>query len=111
MEVGEYIRNNDGGIGKITKVINETIFYVQYYDNIPFKTDIYETKIKARSKNIIDLIEVGDYVNGGKVNKKSKNYITVAGNTFGTRNLSGIKTILTHEMYEQNCYKVGGENE
>ena len=84
---------------------------MQYYDNIPFKTDIYETTIKAHSKNIIDLIEVGDYVNGlvinlilddGKVYHDAHDMLDVY--MFEEKD---IKTILTHEMYEQNCYKVG----
>jgi hypothetical protein len=108
IKVGEYIRNNDGGIGKITKVINETIFYVQYYDNIPFKTDIYETKIKSHSKDIKNLIEPRDFVNEMIVDKDCNGLIcTDINGDFHYLDKIQIKTILTHEMYEQNCYKVG----
>lgn len=111
IEVGEYIRTRDGIIGKITKVIDGIIFYVQDYDNIPFKTDIYETIIKSRSKNIIDLIEVGDIVKTGIEtiftqcfdNKDNLDYFK----ELYKNEEHCIKSILTHEQYEQNCYKVG----
>ena len=45
MEVEEYVRSKDGRILKIVEYCKKT-------------------EIKKHSKNIIDLIEVGDYVNG-----------------------------------------------
>ena len=93
---------------------------MQYYDNIPFKTDIYETTIKAHSKNIIDLIEVGDYVYGDEITDIIHDpFINGQINLWTERNVvdnlgdvsilkytaEDIKTILTHEQYEQNCYK------
>lgn len=72
MEVGEYIRTTNGYIRKI-KTINTDKIAVTYYGKMildkTYKNSkaINETKIKAHSKNIIDLIEVGDYVNGHKV--------------------------------------------
>lgn len=47
--------------------------------------------VVKHSKNIIDLIEVGDYVNGEKVKEITKNYITVGNVTLGTNDLTGIK--------------------
>lgn len=73
--------------------------------------------IIKHSKNIIDLIEVGDYVNGYLVGGISDNGGTAEKEimieipyekTYNKHALNEkIKTILTHEMYEQNCYKVG----
>ena len=74
--------------------------------------------IKA-SHNIIDLIEVGDYVNGykvvskGTVSSESNNvYLEIL-----TKNLKNfwnnkifeqeIKTILTKEQFENNCFRIG----
>lgn len=120
VNIGEYVRTETGLIGIITEVSSDTIFRVKFYDNIPFKTDIYETPIKAHSKNIIDLIEVGDYVNGDEVIAIDYNE-DENGNTFNVLGVydidddyaytvelrrEHIKTILTHEQYEQNCYKV-----
>lgn len=70
------------------------------------------------SFNIIDLIEVGDYVNGHKIieiipkEKTEDNLIrltTEESATYGVRINEleiHIKSILTHEQYEANCYKV-----
>ena len=58
------------------------------------------------------MIEVGDYVNGKYVAKigqeKSGKYII---SLIGIVDNQDIKTILTKEQMEANCYKVGGEDE
>ena len=73
------------------------------------------------SYNIIDLIEVGDYVNGYKV--VSKGTLSSESNNVYleilTKNLKNfwnnkifeqdIKTILTHEQFENNCFRIGDE--
>ena len=112
MEVGEYIRTKNGLIFKVRKI--ETSKIDIYWVN----DEIYLLKedIKSHSKDIIDLIEVGDYVNGCKVIGKYKenNEITLIVDTKYLKTKitnEDIKTILTHEIYEQNCYKVGVENE
>ena len=67
MEVGEYIRTTDGYIRKI-KIINTDKIAITYYGKIildkPYKNSkaVKESKIKSHSKNIIDLIEVGDII-------------------------------------------------
>lgn len=105
IEVGEYVRDKDGNIGKITKIVTDDIFYVQFYDNLEWKTDLEEANIKSHSKNIIDLIEEGDYVNGVRVSQSYLDNIKYLAKEIVEKNY-GIKTILTHEQYEQNCYKV-----
>ena len=120
IEVGEYIRTIDGYIRKVTSVNKkgtyEALCYGAYSVDMKYKNSvgISAKKIKAHSKNIIDLIEVGDIVNGCEVMNiyKPKDIwepIEVEINSKCTRCfLEGeIKTILTHEQYEQNCYKVG----
>ena len=70
IEVGEYIRTKQGDISKVRYVDEENIFLE---DSVWSKNDLYEKtnvlyfddeEITKHSKNIIDLIEVGDYVNG-----------------------------------------------
>lgn len=87
--------------------------------------------IVKHSKQLMDLIEVGDYINGYKViniikNKINNNKLIAVGNmdyefetvkelteTNGIKLLGNkdIQTIPTRESYMANCYKVGGEDE
>lgn len=70
IEVGEYVRTEKGKIGKVIKIRlplkglkNDRVAYlIEWADEKIY----YISMIKdiKHSKNIIDLIEVGDYVNG-----------------------------------------------
>lgn len=104
IEVEEYVRTKNG---KIDKIINNNCYMPQYIECE--KSLVYKEDIVNHSKDIIDLIEVGDIVNKG--------YIYETGNTEDghkwVHNLNGlllfnddIKTILTKEQYMQNCYTV-----
>ena len=69
INVGDYVRGFRG-INKVIKIepYNESYFY--YTDgknNNEGKPFYFERHITKHSKDIIDLIEVGDYVNGIKV--------------------------------------------
>lgn len=121
IEVGEYGRTNKGKIfifawlensdGKryTDKVLlgnGKTIenkFY--YFDD--------GEKIVKHSKNLIDLIEVGDIVNGHLVDEVR---ITSFGNLIFINDYKtelhekDIEIILTKEEYLTRGYKVGGEN-
>lgn len=118
INVGEYIRTKDGRIGKI-----EAIFKRDEYSDV-FHTDIncddyeckhyvYDFDIKSHSKNIIDLIEVGDIVTVEEIDTEwertvevdEEEYIKYLKMHVGKE--EKLISILTHEMYEQNCYKVG----
>ena len=105
IEVNEYVRTKDG---KIDKVINSN-FYMSIYVECEKGLYLIENIVK-HSKQLIDLIEVGDYVNGKYVAKigqeKSGKYII---SLIGIVDNQDIKTILTKESYMANCYKVGGE--
>lgn len=111
IEVGEYIRTKQGDISKVRYVDEENIFLE---DCVWSKNDLYEKtdvlyfddeEIAKHSKNIIDLIETGDYVNGGKVllvNNTSKTIGT-------TRNIyfdDEMKTIVTKEQFKNMEYRV-----
>ena len=78
-----------------------------------WKSIVNKENIVKHSKNIIDLIEVGDYVNGHKIimdlkqSRKHYNtidcFVTAKGYTFEENE---IETILTKEQYMKNCYKI-----
>lgn len=110
IEANEYVRTNGGHIGIFQKYEEEGIS--QWFTMLQNGT-LYTTATKAivkHSKNIIDLIEVGDYVNGKYVKeinqyKDGKSIIAL----IGIIDEKNIKSILTHEQYNANCYKVKGE--
>lgn len=108
IEIGEYARTKTGIIGRVDSVIGMIENTVHLEKSI--WTDIKD--IVKHSKNIIDLIEVGDYVNGMEVCKdkvaSGKEKLFVRNHIINGMSLEVVKirTILTHEMYEQNCYEV-----
>ena len=119
--VGEYVRIDKDhriialGIAKVVKTINETI-YVKNNFELPITID--KNSISKHSKNIIDLIEAGDYVNGYKVisvdydviNDKTECIELDLNNNYQYNFISArqIKTIITHEQFSSIEYKVGG---
>ena len=102
IEVGEYVRTN---YGRICKVINNNYFMPRYLE-CENEMLIDRTDIVKHSKNIIDLIEVGDYINGQKVYNITSACIYCVGKAVQNKFTINIKTILTKEQYERNCYKV-----
>ena len=110
IEVGEYVRTDNGIIGEYYQDRLEFDFIETDKETIGF--DI-EKDIVKHSKNIIDLIEVGDYVNGHKIimdleqSKKhynsKDNFVTAVGYTFEENE---IKSIVTKEQFESVEYKV-----
>lgn len=116
IQVGEYVRiNNDFrlialGIGKVVK-INKDSIYVKNNFELPFT--FKKENIAKHSFNNIDLIEKDDYINGCRVYEVEKNGITVyqkvenSSIDYNWIAKDEIKTILTHEQYENNCYRIG----
>lgn len=108
----EYYRTDKGIIIKVKQNHDLVLDLVKFWN-------CELGNIVKHSKNIIDLIEVGDIVNGCEVVAEKYTYIEMnfinvdseISYGWGTGAIpeSEIKTILTHEMYEQNCYKVGEE--
>ena len=114
IKIGEYIRLDNGEIGKVID-IKENPKRVVYseYGEIALCSSI--TKY---SKELIDLVKPGDFVNGYIVTDKylfagKKPVLETEGNDTNCNCLceKDIKTILTKEQFEANCYKVGGEDE
>lgn len=108
IEIGEYGRTNTGKIFIFAWLVNENgVTYenkvILIEDGRLTKNFYYfdkDEKIVKHSKNIIDLIEEGDYVNGKKVRM---NY-----ETGKFRNIPRqIKSIVTKEQFANMEYKVG----
>ena len=130
LEEGMYVRTDEGIAKVIEKRKNpygeETIFIIDkpfmYHltdflrtaeDMIDVNFEEDTKQIKGASHNIIDLIEVGDYVNGKEVEDVINNTI----NLFEQPVLridddyyliaEDIKSIVTKEQFSQMEYKVG----
>lgn len=125
IEVGEYVRTKNKGIKRIDRIDNnKTVNKYLYFTGIEdFEGKEYgiikTTDIVKHSKQLIDLIEIGDFVNGYKVinviNKepcpsgKCVDIDSSKDSSECTLWEEDIQTILTKEQYMANCYKVGGE--
>lgn len=111
IEVGEYVRTKNG---KIDKVINNNYYMPQYIECK--KGIVNKENIVKHSKNIIDLIEVGDLINKsevyelGKTDNGQKWIKACNGILYFENDLLGIP-ILTKQQYKQNCYTVEREKE
>lgn len=109
MKVGEYVRTNDRGIRKIGKIIDD-LFYRDEEDNLHQKGNLIKS-----SPNIIDLIEVGDYVNGMEVTSIEEDIEGKYVFGYSCEGFEGetmfynkdIKSIVTKEQFESIEYKVG----
>ena len=135
LEVGDYVRTKKG-IAKILGRVNEpdnyyfkmliTDKYLEIHDDTEY---IHDLDIIKSSKNIIDLIGVGDYVNGYKIDYINLNCETpflrsnqpyrVDSTLYSTLIEKGknynqplhfynedIKSILTKEQFESMAYEV-----
>ena len=124
IELEEYVRTKKGLIGKVNKIelkgsgtrfagefLTDTI--IQFNDGKSYERRVKDKDIANHSFNIIDLIEVGDYVNGNEVLDKYLfgGEIPVLETTGDETNVKcmceeDIRTILTKEQYMQNCYEI-----
>ena len=121
IEVGEYVRTVDGKIAIFDRYSSrkETSIYKSPF-NCFIKLQGRKTPLQCHrdfivnhSFNIIDLIEVGDYVNGKLVHKidKGQNYCYLYYGNCKTFVDYQIETILTKELYQSNCYTVERKEE
>jgi len=112
IEVNEYVRTDKGYIFEVDEEKKNL--------QIANFLDVEYGKMIKHSKQLIDLIEVGDIVNScivvgfgyECVNGNKEKSILVEGKytkvNFALLNWD-IETILTKEQYLTNCYKVGGK--
>ncbi len=114
IKVGEYIRTKKGNIGKVLDITTCTgqkrkKYLIKW--NIVKAYYITGTTIVKHSPKIIDLIEVGDYVNGYNVldiaqAPKKALYLEDIRQNSALLPIEDIKTIITKEQLEEMEYKV-----
>ena len=111
IEVGDYVRTKSGEIGIFVEYRDDKFFCKIKIKNTYYTPPI--STITKHSKNIIDLIEVGDFVNGNIVTDKylfagEMPVVETSGVETNAKCLceKDIQLILTHEQYSQNCYTV-----
>lgn len=130
MKVGEYARyrklnfNNksDVRIAKITDIMKDTGYYDESGKNLEFvffddKNGEYKNRIIKSSPNIIDLIKIGDYVNGIKITSISDDNKGKYVFGYGKEGMEGemwfynddIKSIVTKEQFESMQYNLESE--
>lgn len=118
IQVGEYVRTNQGYIAKLEDIDKEFMYFdnvimcyyeetkllpinVEMLDGIFLKAEDYVVK---HSFNIIDLIEEGDFVNDKKVKINYKDAILFEdGENIVEQQ---IKSILTKEQFQAMEYEV-----
>lgn len=124
LEVGKWCRTKKGTIFKIiggnvdmweididysylSKCENEDYNSYAYNKN----NSLFEDLVVKASYNIIDLIEVGDYVNGLKVIDIVENDIYIsdfyAPSYIGIVKVKDIKSVVTKEQFEYMEYRIG----
>lgn len=116
IKLGEYVRTKNGSVGK---VIDQEAGYGEWYElgdnGIPNNIKngwALEAKIAKHSKNIIDLIEVGDLVETEdefgiiRIYYIDENEMIQAIKEDLALNNFKIKSILTHEQYKNNAYRL-----
>lgn len=113
MKVNDYVRTDDGLIGKIVSEPYEykdsIVHDIDFGDNnIYNEYEMYQNIIKV-SPSIIDILEVGDYVNGLKVqevNNEIKGFGTIVFDKDNSIMEDYIYSIVTKEMFSSVEYRV-----
>ncbi len=125
IEVNEYVRTNNKGIRKIDRIDNNKTInkYLYFTGKEDFEGKEYgiikTTDIVKHSKQLIDLIENKDIL---KVRiDKTIMFFGIDESTSDIKYKEIMESIengecelleiLTHQQFEVNCYKVGGEDE
>ena len=120
IKVGEYVRTPEQGfIGKLVEVNKNVLNYYKIdvgreihringmSDNYIYSRDGFGLK---HSSNIIDLIEVDDYVNGkkviGKFYEESLKVLILDTRLNAKCRSKDIKTIVTKEKFESESYRL-----
>lgn len=115
LEVGQFVRLKSGYICKIININDYREPNMKYGVEANYLRDVMfigdDDVIKA-SYNIIDILEIGDYVNGYKITdidcyEYEKELFFDTNQIISTFVNEEIKTIVTHEQMEQMAYKVG----
>lgn len=116
MKIGDYVRTKQKGlqppqIAKIKSMKKDAGYNNQYYieldhNLIPdYNLYIYEEDIAKTSPRVIDLIQIGDYVNGCPVLHKENNEL-ICGLLLRYKE-ENIQNVVTKEQFSSMMYKVG----
>ena len=123
LEPNMYVRlncNYELGIGKTISEIDEDNFIKTKFKD-GFECSLPTYMIKKASRNIIDLIQVGDYVNGSKVvninydlnyNEDIVESITIFDYSIEGNDIlhnEQIKSVVTKDQFESMKYSLGEE--
>ena len=106
LEVGQFARLKSGYIVKVLNVKDDWI-----ETDTKFITRTFPKDFVKASYNIIDILEVGDYVNGREVvdifydANDDVMDVCVLGSIVYDNN--EVKSVITHEQMEQMAYKIG----
>lgn len=126
IEVGDFVRTNDGYLGKLIAINKQDYNYLVIDTSKNIRNDEYPAtylylkneNIEKHSKNITDLIETGDILkyrfrglNGESITivkeyhdvRSNETWLLING--YKLENVD-ILEILTHEQYERNCYRL-----
>jgi hypothetical protein len=119
IKIGEYVRTKDGRIEKVKEINKYGVVTKHDNNDDTFSTEvnwyaesgreINKEDILEHSFKIIDLIEIGDYVNGKKVLEKIGNfYLNVSSSSINDNRIFNnmIYTIVTKEQFERMGYKL-----
>ena len=113
LKEGMHVRTKRGYIYKLSYYEGDNNRWISFEENDWYP--VYESSVTKASHNIIDLIEVGDYVNGEKITRvipqdicgyEVLDYQHIFVND---REIfkEDIKSIVTKEMFANAEYKVG----
>ena len=127
MKVGDYVRTKKRGfqypqIAQIKSMSKDSGYKNQYFIELDhnllpdYEYRIYKEDIAKSSPNIIDLIEVGDYVNGIYIEENNGKYLETLEDDYDNSRLGHIefikiypyeiKSIVTREQFERMEYKI-----
>jgi len=124
MKVGDYVRTKQKvfqppQIAKIKNMKRDAWYKNQYYIELDhnllpdyecyiYEEDIVKSATPNKRHGIIDLIEIGDYVNGHRVEEidfESETLYTESEYHCGSIDFDMIKSIVTKEQFEAMEYK------
>lgn len=111
IKVGEWVRTDNGIIGKYVKYrgIEDSIETDKKWIGFDIEKDIVK-----HSNNLIDILECGDYINGHKIVNEiwgeddNNLYFEIEGGYNKARYIgeNEIKTVVTKEQFESISFKV-----
>lgn len=115
IKVGDYVRDSDGCIFKVNEIVPDDDTDDLWLEE-GFLKGTWKSMVKKYSSNIIDLIEVGDYVNGYRIyginnikdstNKAFTVFLKNNNKVLRFWNKDDIKSIVTKEMFKSVEYRM-----